>query len=253
MNIGLTTPPTQQELIHVATAQGILKANGARTFSPCQYEFPVNSPSEFLALANVITSTGIGAVINLISGLALTDSKIVQGPASILAIEARHDAFFREAALGLVPNPAPFDTRISAPYAFNLANQFIVPGSCGTNMPNFTIIPPLKAEPIAQKYRYHDNNGVVTGTNVPIRFSCDAAEVKKMGYAGGDLFIGWVNEANKIAYSPAKLTGDGYVETQIPVGLAGVAFAALTGQQAALDVNALTPLTLAGPAPVQIS
>ena len=212
--------------------------------------FPVNNLSEFLALANVITCTGIGAVINLISLLAIEDSKIVQGPASILAIEARHDAFFRGAALGGVPNPAPFDTRISAPYAFNLANQFIVPGSCGTNMPNFPIIPPLKAEPVEEKYWYQYKNGA---TNVPIRFDFDAAEVKKMGYTGGNLFIGWVNQANKVAYSPAKLMGDGYVETQIPVGLAGIAFAALTGQQAAPDVNALTPVTLAGPAPVQIS
>ena len=210
----------------------------------------MTTPSEFLALANIITSTGIGAVINLISGLALTDSKIVQGPASILAIEARHDAFFRGAALGLVPNPAPFDTRISAAYAFNLASQFVVLGSCGGNIPKFTPLPSLKAETIPT-YRYQSN--VVTGTNVPIRFTFDAAQVKKMGYTSGDLFIGWVNEANKIAYSPAKMVGDGCVETTIPDGLASIAFAALTAQEAALDVNTLTPLTLAGPAPVQIS
>ena len=247
MNIELTTPPIQQELIHVATAQNILEANHVPTFSPCRYNFPVNSPSEFFALANVITSTGIGAVINLISGLALTDSSILQGPASILGMEARHDAFFRGAGLSLVPNPTPFDTRISAGYALNLANQFVVPGSCGTNMPTFTSIPPLK------EYRHGYNNGVVTGTNVPIKFSFDAAEVKKKGHTGGDLFIGWVNQANKIAYSPAKLVGDEYVETQIPDGLAGIAFAALTGQQAALNVEVLTDSTLAGPAPVQIS
>ena len=240
----------QQELIHIATAEAILTANSARTFSPCQYTFPISTPEEFLSLANTITSVGIGAVINLISALAVTDSKIVQGPTSILAIEARHDAFFRGAALDLVPNPAPFDTRISAPYAFNLANQFIVPGSCGYNMPNFTIIPLLKAEPV-EKQRQH--NSKITGTGVTIQFCFDAAEVKNMGYGGGDLFIGWVNQANKIAYTPAKLIREGEVETQIPDGLAGISFAALTGQQAALDVNALTPLTLAGPAPVQIS
>lgn len=85
---------------------------------------------------------------------------------------------------------------------------------------------------------------------MPIKFSFDAEKIKTMG---GDLFVGWVNQANKIAYSPAKVTGDGFVETTIPDGLAGIAFAALTGQQAALDVNALTPLTLAGPAVVQVS
>lgn len=85
---------------------------------------------------------------------------------------------------------------------------------------------------------------------MPIKFAFDTAEVK---LTGKPLFVAWVNQANKIAYSPATLGGDGYVDTIIPEGLAGMAFGALTEQDAALDVNALTPFTLAGPAPVQIS
>lgn len=66
------------------------------------------------------------AVIDIASGLALTDPKIVQGPASILANEARHDAFFRQHSVSDIPNPAPFDTRISGTYALNLASPFIL-------------------------------------------------------------------------------------------------------------------------------
>lgn len=176
------------------------------------------------------------------SSLALTDPSLVQGPASILSSEARHDAFFRIAALDIVPNPTPFDTRISAAYALNLASPFIVPGSCAA-MPKFPTIPPL-----AQiKPRYHQHG--TTGTDVPIQFAVDAQALHR----AGALFIGWVNQANVVNYTPAKMVGTGVVETVIPEGLGGMAFAALTNTQTATDVNTLTGLTLAGPAPVQIS
>jgi len=194
-----------------------------------------------LELSNIITSVGIGAVINVVSGLALTDPGLVQGPASILAIEARHDAFFREKALQLVPNPAPFDTRISAAYALNLASPFIVPGSCKA-APDFPLITPLTA----------DVKGKKTGTGVPITFCFDAAKINH-SYGNAPLFIGWVNQANVVNYTPARPAGNGKVETTIPDGLAGIAFAAFTSQNKAADVNALTGETLAGPAPVQIS
>ncbi len=177
----------------------------------------------------------------MVSGLALSDPGLVQGPASILVVEARHDAFFREKALQLVPNPAPFDTRISAAYALNLANPFIVPGSCKAT-PNFPLITPLTA----------DVKGKKTGTKVLITFCFDAAKVSHSA-GSAPLYIGWVNQANIINYTSAKPVGDGKVKTTIPDGLAGIAFAALTSQNKAADVNALTEETLAGPAPVQIS
>ncbi|KAL8819174.1 MAG: hypothetical protein Q9191_007789 [Dirinaria sp. TL-2023a] len=256
--IEVVTKVHAQELIHVATAEGILKANNASTFARCQYTFPVSNAEEFLALANIITSVGIGGVINLIAGLAVSDARLVQGPASILSAEARHDAFFRQAALGLVPTPSPFDTRVSAPLVLSFDNQFVVPGSCGAaNAPKFTPIPSLVAEPVLPNHTHHNYRwyqSPATGTNTAIHFRFDAAEVQKSNTTSG-LFIGWINQANKIAYTPAqKVAGqNGLVETVIPDGLAGMAFAVLTGQNAALDVNALTPLTLAGPAPVQIS
>ena len=229
-----------QELIHVQTAEGILKANNALTFAPCKYTFPVSNATEFFALANVITSVGIGAVIDVVSGLALTDPKIVQGPASILAIEARHDAFFRHRSVSDIPNPAPFDTRISAAYALNLASPFIIKGSCVA--PSFPVIPALKAE-VA---------GKTTGSNGTITFSFDTTAVSKEDLSK-KLYIGWVNQANVVNYQSATVDGEGVVKSTIPEGMAGMAFAALTGQNTAEDVNSLTSVTIAGPAPVQIS
>jgi len=238
--IDVVTKVQAQEVIHVQTAENILNHFKKPTFSPCKYQFPVANADEFFTLANVITCAGIGGVINLASGLAMTDPSLVPGPASILAIEARHDAFFRRAAsVSDIPNPAPFDTRISAAYALNLASAFVVKDTCA--MPSFPVIPPLKATVY----------GKTTGSSGPIVFEFDATKVNKDSLAK-DLYIGWVNQANVVQYTPASVS-NGRVVSTIPSGMAGLAFAALTAQKDALDVNALTAVTLAGPAPVQIS
>ena len=238
--ISIVTKVQAQEVIHVQTAENILNHFNKPTLTPCKYLFPVANADDFFALANIITSAGIGAVINLASTLALTDPTLVPGPASILAIEARHDAFFRAASVSEIPNPAPFDTRISAAYALNLASAFIVKDSCAA-MPSFPVIPPLKAAV----------EGKTTGSTGPITFNFDASRVSKSDLAN-DLYIGWVNQANVVQYTPASVS-NGRVVSTIPSGLASLAFAALTAQKDALDVNALTAVTLAGPAPVQIS
>ena len=238
--IDIITKVQAQELIHVQTAENILNHFNKPTFTPCKYQFPVSNAEEFFALANVIGSAGIGAVINVASSLALTDPSLVPGPASILAVEARHDAFFRAKSVSEIPNPAPFDTRISAAYALNLASPFVVKGSCAS-MPSFPVIPPLKAE-VESK---------TTGSSGPIIFIFDTTQVSKDKLTK-DLYIGWVNQANVVNYTPATVSG-GKVMSTIPSGLASLAFAALTDQKDAKDVNALTTATLAGPAPVQIS
>lgn len=241
--IEIVTKVQAQELIHVQTAENILNHFGKKTYTPCKYVFPVSNAEEFFALSNIITSAGIAAVINVVSGLAETDPGLVPGPASVLAVEARHDAFFRAASgVSDIPNPAPFDTRILPAYALNLASAFIVPNSCTGGMPTFPIIPPLKAE-VSSK---------LTGSSRPIEFTFEmnAASKDKLSKL---LYIGWVNQANVVVYTTATVAGDGMVKSTIPDGLAGLAFAALTNQSTATDVNSLTTATLAGPAPVQVS
>jgi len=51
-------------------------------------------------------------MISLTDRLAVIDPKLINAISSILAVESRHDTFFRHIN-GKVPNPAPFDTGIS--------------------------------------------------------------------------------------------------------------------------------------------
>ena len=228
-----------QEAIHVQTAVDILNNFNKPTISPCGYQFPVTQLSDFLELASIITAVGIGAVIDATSRLALSDPYLVPDLASILSIEGRHDAYFRLTGLGLIPNPAPFDTPLSAGFALNLVSPFIVQGSCPLEPP-FTTIPPMTAVV----------NSTTTGSSGPITFTLDASVNESD--LGQTLYIGWVNQANVINYQPAMVV-NGQVTSTIPDGMANLAFAALTAQTSAPDVNALTDSTIAGPAPVRIS
>ena len=230
-----------QEEVHVATIETLLNHFGQATFQPCQYSFPVSNREEFLALANTITNVGIGAVNDVASTLAVTDPAVIQSVTSIITVESRHDAFFRGTA-GEASNPAPFDTRLSGVFAFNLALPFIVPGSCGS-MPQVPILPGLS----------------VSGGTFPafapsqrpttLTFAFDASQVN----VGGTLYIGWVNQVNNVKYTPATVLADGTVRTDVPADLNGFAFAALTNQNTALTVGDLAGQTLAGPAPVPVS
>ena len=96
---------------------------------PCNYSFPVASTNEFFRLADLIGSVEISAIIGLSQRLALSDPSVARLVSSILTVESRHDAFFRDVQNRL-PNPAPFDTGISAIWAYNIALLFIISESC---------------------------------------------------------------------------------------------------------------------------
>ncbi|MCJ1285719.1 hypothetical protein MMC26_005060 [Xylographa opegraphella] len=226
-----------QEQVHVATFEAILTHFDTPVIPPCQYQFPVTDTASFLKLAQIITSVGIGAVINLAATTSVTDPALIQNLASTVTNEARQDAFFRQAALGLVPNPTPQDTQISAIWALNLALPFVVPNSC----PLFPEVPLFPAMNVVAP------TGNSTGDQGTITFSTTAGVL-------GNLSIAWINQANLPVYTPvARTLVAGQLTSVIPPGMGGMAFAALVNQTTAKDVAALTTMTLAGPATVQIS
>ena len=94
----------------------------------------------------------------------------------------------------------------------------------------------------------------VTGSAGNIVFAIDVTNgaIAAATAASEPLFVAWVNQANVPVYVPVTIV-DGSITTVIPPGMGGMAFAALTGQNQAVDVAGLTAATLAGPTPVQIS
>lgn len=248
-NLATVAKCAAQEEVHVASIETLLQQNGGQTINPCQYSFPVSNAEEFFALANIITSVGIGAIFDLQDGVSKTDPGLEVQVAGIVTVESRHDAFFRMTA-GEVPNPTPFDTRISAAWAYNLALDFVIPGSCGSGLPSsitsLPVFPPL---------------GLI-GTNEPafastnsigtLVFTVNTNQLPS-AWNSKPLFIGWVNQELPVIYTPVTIINGNQLQTQVPTGLNGMAFAALTSQNTAPDVASLTAATIAGPLPIPIS
>ena len=188
---------------------------------------------------------------------------------SIVTVESRYDAFFRQLS-GRVPAPAPFDTGISSIWAYNLALPFTVPGSCPVELP-LPILPTLSASglpanssqpttaaglPPGMPYANATTGSfaVANATAKPaqMEFSWDPTQTPFVSEQGKQLFIGWINQLNVPVYTELSITDHGKGVADVPQGLNGMVFAAMTSQ---LTVNGddLALATLAGPVALSLS
>jgi hypothetical protein len=250
-NLDVVAAVAAQEEVHVANLVKVITGNGGQAITPCSYQFPVSDANSFYALANIITSVGIGALIDLEATLAPTDPGVVPAVGSIVPVESRHDAFFRLTA-NEHPNPTAFETRISGAWAYNLALDFVVSGSC-TNLPSFIQSLPVFAD-IAVLAAGPPSFAAANGEPGSLAFTIlDMSQMYTHWNTSGPLYMGWVDAANSPIYTDVRLIGKGEFMADIPSGLFGMAFAALTNQNTATNVADLTKATLAGPLPMPIS
>jgi hypothetical protein len=211
---------------------------------------------EFFQVADLIGSVGISATIGLSQRLALSDPSVARLISSILSVESRHDAFFRDVQ-GREPNPGPFDTGISAIWAYNIALSFIVPGSCPVQLP----IPVLPGLTVAQvtmdqatlvPYANSTSNASSTSGDTLKEFTWNPTEVSFVVEGDKQLLAGWVNQVNKPVYTPITMTARGKGTAKMPQGMSGITFVALTTEQFT-DVDDFAQGTIAGPAVVVVS
>lgn len=193
--------------------------------------------TEFLRYGELITSVGIGAVIGLADRLAASDPLLIKSVASIVTVESRHDAFFRQNR-GFVPNPSPFDTGIGKTWAFNLALPFIKPGSCSIGIP-LPVLPTLTTIVVPSN-----------GTERRVEFQWDSTSLPSE--VGPDqVFIAWVSQLDDPMYSAMIVTSEGNGYTVVPQNITGNVFAALTRQQPVTMFD-LEAVTLAGPVIIEL-
>lgn len=194
----------------------------------------------------MITTVGIGAYIG--GGSLLTDNPVLlTAAASILTVEARHDAYLR-GGLGASPFPAPFDTALSAVWAFNLAQMFVV--SCPQQLPLIKLpalnvtspMPPTDLQP-----------PVAAGTTLELAW--DPSEFFVPVAEGAPLYIAMVNQnVSAPVFEEVTVTGTGTGSVTVPEGVAGAVFACLTTFSQGLTMMDLTSFgTLAGPTEILIS
>ncbi|KAI9812879.1 MAG: hypothetical protein M1827_004397 [Pycnora praestabilis] len=234
-----------QEATHAATISSVLTANGVTPVAPCLYKFPYTDPKSFVALANMITTVGIGAYLGG-ADLLQDNPTLLTTAASILTNEARHDSYLR-AGLTASPFPNPFDTSLTAVFAYNLAQAFIV--SCPTQLP-IIILPTLTlTAPMPPP-----NLMPPVAAGATLSFSWDPTQFFVPVAAGTQLYIALINEITNIAFLPVTSTGTGTGNVIVPTGVAGVAFAVLTTFSTGLTEDQLTAFgALTAPAEVALS
>lgn len=234
-NINVTA---SQEATHATTLSGLLTANGVSPVPACTYKFPYQSVSMFVALADLITTTGIGAYLGG-ADLLMDNPALLTMAGSILTVEARHDAYLR-AGLKQSPFPKAFDTPLTATWAYNLAQAFIV--SCPQTLP-FPLLPTLSIAPSQAPASILDpiaQNATVdltwTGTSTPVA-------------AGTPLYVALVSgPLQPPTFVNLTSTGSMAGSFVLPGGLDGTFFAVLTTFSGGVNTTVLTTTgTLAGP------
>jgi hypothetical protein len=248
-NLEVVSHIAAQEEVHVASIVDLLRGNGAQDVTSCQYAFPVSDEKSFLALGNIITTVGIGALIGLQRAISESDPGLEPIIGSILPVESRHDAFFRMTA-NEIPNPTTFETRISGIWAYNLALDFTVAGSC-SNLPSS--ITSLPIFPDLGIVGYGAPSFATPNAPGKLIFKVGQEGMLPEGWNVQPLWMAWVNQDNLPAYTPVTINSNGELHADVQPGMFGVAFAALTNQNTAANVDDLTEATLAGPIPIPLT
>jgi hypothetical protein len=248
-NMNVVSHIAAQEEVHVAAIVSLLQGNGAQDVAPCQYSFPVTDQNSFFALGNIITTVGIGALVGLQSALSLSDPAIEATIGTILPVESRHDAFFRITA-NEIPNPTTFETPISGIWAYNLALDFVIGGSCSNLPQSITSLPVF---PDLGIVGYGAPSFATPNAPGKLIFKVGQPNMLPQNWNSGPLYMAWVNQNNLPAYTPVTVLQNGELHADVQPGMFGIAFAALTNQNTATNIDDLTKATLAGPLPIPLT
>ncbi|KAF2266501.1 hypothetical protein CC78DRAFT_531614 [Lojkania enalia] len=133
-----------QEELHALNANGALKKFGQEPIQPCQYDFPVSSFREAIALAATFTDVVLGTLQDVNQVFAKNgDDGLVRAVSSVIGNEAEQEGFYRT-LLKKRPSSQPFLTTSARDFAFTAIQSFILPGSC----PNINTIPLKTFKPL---------------------------------------------------------------------------------------------------------
>jgi hypothetical protein len=189
-----------------------------------------------------LKSVEVGVFMSLAESLSPGDTLIAILLSSMAGVAARQNAVLRAQA-NLNVSVASFETPLSATWAYNMALNYVRPGSCLVELP-IPILPTLSI------------NGGVSGyaqANTNVTFAWDTAGKAAASRSGKPLYIGWLNQVDNPIYTSIQALGDGRGTAQVPPGFVGTAIAVLTAQPGLASVEDLTEATLAGPVVVNLS
>lgn len=221
------------EEAHVVLLQSAIAQAGVQPVQQCTYNFGFTDAAGMVATAAVLENVGVSAYLG--AAPLVSDGGILSTAASILTVEARHQAFIRSAS-GVAVSPSPLDTPLGPKAIFSLAAPFIQSCPAGSNLA-LTAFPTLamtSPAPVAGVM------SLAAGTNIQVQ--SDAASSAK--------FCGFTNSGapGGTAFTPF----DAATGCALAPNLAGIVYVTLTSDAPATGV--LTDdITVAGPMVMQLS
>ena len=111
------------EMAHVEQLSAVIQKLGGTPVERAEYEFPYETPSEFLQLAATFETTGVSAYDGAIN--LLSEDSLLTASATIATVEGRHSAFLNEIT-GKSPFPRAFDEAKSMEEIKEIVSQFII-------------------------------------------------------------------------------------------------------------------------------
>ncbi|KAJ6594507.1 ferritin-like domain-containing protein [Mycena capillaripes] len=215
------------EVTHVTFLTTALETAGARAVDACEYSFPVTDVDSFVNLAAILELVGTAAYTG---GAQFVDDKnYLTAAASILAVEARHEAWINSA----VKQSSPWDTAFQTPLlpnpVYSLAAPFIK--SCPSS--NADSLPALTAYPALAFADAHPR----AGYTATLKFIAPSGSTER--------FVAFVSGAGAPVFVPIH----GHNQVFIPGDLRGFVFCFVTSDGGKLDDST----TVAGPAILNVA
>ncbi|KAL9090891.1 MAG: hypothetical protein Q9165_005099 [Trypethelium subeluteriae] len=131
------TATIAQEKLHAINANNGLLGNNQKIITGCEYNFPVDSFQDAIALAATFTDVVLGTLQDVNQIFAEhNDSALVRGVSSVIAQEGEQDGWYRflqtvnGKPANKIPNALPFLTTSARNFAYTAILGFVVPNSC---------------------------------------------------------------------------------------------------------------------------
>jgi hypothetical protein len=113
----------EHETAHVETLISVITDLGGEPVTAAEYDFGVTDAQSFLMTAATLENVGVAAYDG--AGQFLEDPDLLTAAGSIVAVEARHAAYFN-LLIGESPFPANFETPMTPEEVLDAAGGFIV-------------------------------------------------------------------------------------------------------------------------------
>lgn len=113
----------RNEDTHERVLEDVIRSRGGEPVEEREYEFPLDSPTEFISTARDIENTGVTAYNGAVS--LIDDPELQTKAATIATVEARHGAYLN-VLVNQSPHPEAFDGTRSMDEIRDIVDQFIV-------------------------------------------------------------------------------------------------------------------------------